>query len=690
MDASQNRIIRLFSRPALPVLFFVAVLLTSQLIGFVPYWNRAVFDKLVKWEVNTAELPEDAVIVVVDDKALKEVSDRRGYRWPWRRDVFAGIIAVLHQAGASAIVMDFTFFEESEDPEHDLTVGAVAAACPEVILATLSNQVPIIWQDNEIKAYLGENLSNRIGNANFQPDPDGIVRRYYLPNSLVARALDSEENEMQVTWPMLRWYGTLNSLRDRGKVFSAEMLALRGVTLIDELKKKNVNLFSPEEIANELKTLEPISIGGQIKGKVVFVGASASAIYDVKAMAIGEREPGVLAHYTAWANGKQNAFIEEAKIFGKWDAGLFLACLYLATLVVFGWQEIRPLYLVLFSLGALCFFFLLTKWLFDQGIFLQPAALVQAMVLGVIAVTARNWWLESKSKRTVQELFGNYVSKEVVDELLEDPEKVRLGGEKKELTVYFSDVAGFTDLSEELEPEALVEIVNQYLSELSGYIIDQDGYLDKYIGDAIMGVFGAPQPLDNHALSACVAAIRSRDHLKELSQRLKEKAGRELHARYGINTGEMIVGNFGSERKMNYTVVGDAVNLAARLEAANKQFGTTILIGERTQEQAGSPLVTRPVDLLAVKGKIKPVQTYEVLGLREELKQEKLVFSEQFSEAYVSYRKFDFQKAKMQFDKIGDHYPTDQLCQIYQKRCQQFIKEPPDPDWDGVHRMTTK
>lgn len=665
------------------------LLLGLQVIGVIPACNRSFFDFAVRWRASDLNPPEDAVLVLIDEAAMKRMGEERGYRWPWPRDAFAGLLLALHQAGAQKIVVDLTFLEESEAAEKDLMLGSVAAACPEVILAGMPGKNPVVWSDPVISKDPKWRTGERVGLAVFHSDRDGVIRRYQMEHSLAGKALDKTFTGK----PFLQWIGDLNKVRTAGLAYSAGGFVSQGLEMLDGLIGKNVDVLNPHTLRGAMKGLPTLPAGGAIQGKVVFVGANASATYDIKATPLQGKEAGVMVHYTAWVDAKQDLFIREGILPEPFDLGLVAGLLLSFGLVVLGWKGVSMRMLVMLVIGMAVAVLGGSVILFWNGYLFRPGTLEIGMTLGMTLVASRNWWVERQRKREIQSLFGNYVSPQVLGELMEDPDRLKLGGEKKELTVYFSDVAGFTDMSEQLSPEELVDVVNQYLSELSDFIIDQGGYLDKYIGDAIMAVFGAPQRLDNHALAACLAAIRSRDHLQDLSDRLLEKTGRRLYARYGIHTGEMVVGNFGSERKKNYTVIGDAVNLAARLEPANKLYETTILAGERTYELAGPSILGRPVDLLAVKGKEKPVQTYEILGVRDKMPQEIIRGCELYATGYEAYTSQNFSQAAELFaeaEKFLQNKGEDKLCRIYIQRCRDFMTHPPAPDWDGVVRLTSK
>ncbi|MGF1677880.1 MAG: CHASE2 domain-containing protein [Candidatus Methylacidiphilales bacterium] len=677
----------------IPAFSVACAVLIVSLAGAFDGLNRSFFDFAQRQQADQFHVPEEAVLVLIDEQAMDYMSQNYNQRWPWSRDAFAALFLALHQAGAERIVVDLMFLENSSSVELDDLLGSYAAAMDGLILAAPQGKRPVFWTTAFSQQHPSLKIEERIGHVDYQPDADGVIRSYKWKGSLAQKASSVDPGKDSV---LLRWYGGLRELPP-AQVLSARAFMERGYGpegWLARVSKSGVDEYDPERLRKALGEQPLPNLDGVLKGKTVFVGTNAAGTFDVKAVPVSDLEPGVLAHFTAWCNAQQKVFIQEFGLFGQRNAGQFsfsvLAAFVLAmSLTAWGWSraDVRLLsWLTLLGVTGLLSisYFLLPFFSFPPS---TPVASV-LMVFGLL--TTRHWLEESRRKKEVQDLFGSYVSPAVVQRLVEHPDSLKMGGEKKELSVYFSDLAGFTDMSETMPPEELVDLVNLYLTEMSEFILEEQGYLDKYIGDAIMGVFGAPEALENHALSACRAALKSRDHLKLLNQRMGVQHGKELYARIGINTGEMIVGNLGSVRKRNYTVVGDAVNLASRLEAANKEFGTTILLGMRTEELARDWIVTRPVELLRVKGKQQPVQTYELLALKSTAREQDLELSECFVRGYQSYQQRRFDQALLDFEKAASIRADDFLSKLYVERCRELIQSPPADDWDGVLVMKRK
>jgi adenylate cyclase len=286
--------------------------------------------------------------------------------------------------------------------------------------------------------------------------------------------------------------------------------------------------------------------------------------------------------------------------------------------------------------------------------------------------------------------FQKYVPAELVRSLLVAGEEARLGGELRTVTIYFCDIADFTAISENLAPEQLVEQLGQYLGALSSQILEMGGTVDKYLGDGIMAFWGAPVWNPEHARAACTAAVRNRERSEQLQRGWKEQEKPLFSTRMGLHTGQVVVGNIGSEARLNYTVIGDAVNLASRLEGLNKLYGTQILISESTYLAARSAVLARPLDWVSVKGKTGAVLVYELLGLRREASPGAEEIVNRYGLALNHYRKQDWVQAIGLFERVLELRPADSVSQQMIARCRRYRDEPPGDDWDGVHRVADK
>ena len=274
----------------------------------------------------------------------------------------------------------------------------------------------------------------------------------------------------------------------------------------------------------------------------------------------------------------------------------------------------------------------------------------------------------------------------MIEKIVEEPSRLRLGGESREITSFFSDLAGFTSISETMTPEELVSFLNELLTEITDIILEEGGTLDKYEGDAIIAFWNAPLEQPDHALRAGRAALRAQRRLEELRPALKEKYGKDVFMRIGLNSGPAVVGNMGSRRRFDYTVIGDTVNLASRLEGACKIYRVPILIGESTAILVRQELLLREVDVVRVVGKTTPVRIYEIIAEKEKATPQEEERVRLFEEALRFYREKAWSEAKIRFELLRD----DSLARLYVHRCQEFIEHPPPPDYDGVFVLESK
>jgi len=301
--------------------------------------------------------------------------------------------------------------------------------------------------------------------------------------------------------------------------------------------------------------------------------------------------------------------------------------------------------------------------------------------------------VEGREKRFFKSAFGMYLSPDVVDRIAKNPSALELGGEKRPLTLLFSDLAGFTPMAERRDAENLVSLLNEYLDDMTQVVIEQRGYVDKYIGDAVMAFWNAPEELDDHADRALLTAIGMQRQMQELNRRWRDRDDRHdpLRVRIGIHTGTAIVGNFGGQSRFNYSAIGDDVNLAARLEPANKEYGTLTMVSHATLLAAGGRYRVRELDDIVVVGRVEPVKVFELI---EEgsvvLSQEKVDALELFEEGIGRYRRHDWAGALARFEEATRRCPDDGPSRVYAERCRANIVSPPPPDWDFVVRRTEK
>lgn len=423
-----------------------------------------------------------------------------------------------------------------------------------------------------------------------------------------------------------------------------------------------------------------------LKDKLIFVGATAVGVYDLRVTPFEENFPGVETHANIAENILQKQYF---KAIPDEPIYMLLFILVLGLLLSFGIARTGAIYGLALTSFALFGLFADKYLFFMKGYVITIVLPLILIVSTYILLTFYKYLTEERKKRELKGTFQKYVSPAVVNEILSHPEKINLGGRKENMTVMFSDVRGFTTLSEKLDPQVLSAFLNRYLTPMTRLVFKNDGTLDKYIGDAIMAFFGAPISDKLHAKKCCVTALEMLQKLKEINEEFAKEQLPPLDIGIGINTGDMSVGNMGSDIVRSYTVMGDAVNLASRLEGINKTYGTKIIISEFTYIQVKELFTVRELDWVRVKGKLLPVKIYELVSTKEldpRLKEALELFASGF-EHYHS-KKFDIALEK--FTQTLNKIPDDVPAQLYVDRCQEYLQDPPPENWDGVYEFKTK
>jgi adenylate cyclase len=425
---------------------------------------------------------------------------------------------------------------------------------------------------------------------------------------------------------------------------------------------------------------------GTFKDKIVLVGASATGIGDLRATPFGGLDfPGTEIHANLIDNILNQKFIVHRGAQALTDVGF----IFLFGIPLGLWLAVvQPRWMV-FGFALLLPFAGIVYWAFLHGWwlnFIMPA--VFTLIPNVSLVALYRVLFEEQEKRRVRGAFQQYVSPEVIRRLLDDPERVK--PRKTEVTVLFSDIRGFTSISESLDAQELANLLQAYLTEMTRIIFQHRGTLDKYIGDAVMAIWGAPFDEPNHAERCCLGAINMLSRLAELQADWRAQRKPVLDIGIGINTGVASVGNMGSSLRYGYTAIGDAVNLASRLEGLNKEYGTHILISESTQRELPTDkLMIREIDLIRVKGKLQPLTVYEILAPDIAANNGKELV-ELFGTAREAYKRHDWLAAISAFEMVLSRWPDDGPSRIFLARCVEYVSEAPASDWDGVYVMKHK
>lgn len=424
-----------------------------------------------------------------------------------------------------------------------------------------------------------------------------------------------------------------------------------------------------------------------IKDRIFLVGATATGIYDLRVTPFEENFPGPETHVNIIDNLLREDFLRTSKDEPPYVLG---AMLVTGILMSFAISHLGALSGLLISLSLLFgTTFADFYYLFSQGIVITIILPLVLFALLYVALTFYKYLTEERKKKELKGTFQKYVSPAIVDEVLKHPENIELGGRKERMTVLFSDIRGFTTISEQLDPQALSDLLNSYLTPMTDLVFENKGTLDKYMGDAVMAFFGAPISYPTHAKMGVKCALEMLEKLSELQKMYKEQGLPDIDVGIGLNTGEMSVGNMGSETVRSYTVMGDAVNLGARLEGINKQYGTRIIISEFTYQDVKDDFICREIDWVKVKGKLEPVKIYEVVGFKN-LDETKIKCVNKFNEGFDLYHEEKFTQALECFNQALEIDPDDGPSQLYVERTNNYLETPPPENWDGVFTMTTK
>lgn len=523
------------------------------------------------------------------------------------------------------------------------------------------------------------------GYYNIFPDIDGTVR--WIP--LVIQYQDRFYPALSLE--AVRSYVGNLPLRLRVADHGIETIQLGPVSIpTDEMGRMLINFrggpqtFPHYSVADIIAGRTPADA---FRDRIVFVGSTAIGVYDLRVTPFSNVYPGLEVHANVVDNILRQSFLfrpEWARFFDL----LAILLVGLATGLVL--PRIRAAFSLLLILVLFVGYWLVSQVLFVRhGMWLNVVYPLLTMVIVYTAVTLYRYIVEEREKRKIRSAFSFYVTPSVVNEMLKNPDKLKLGGDKKELSVLFSDIRGFTSLAEEMEPETLVSLLNEYLTEMTDVVFEFEGLLDKYIGDAIMAVFGAPLEQSDHPLRACRTALKMLDRLAKVQQRWEAEGTPRLDIGIGINTGPMVVGNMGSDRRFDYTVMGDSVNLASRLEGINKEYGTQVVISEFTYNWVKDDFFCRELDAVRVKGRARPAKIYELLAFRSE-EDPRVKIIEPFAQGLLHYREQKWDKAEEKFNEVLTTIPEDVAAQLYLQRIAKLRQEPPGPGWDGVFTMTRK
>ncbi len=632
------------------------------------------------------------ILVAVDEETGKK------FGFPLPRVVYAQALDKLKALGVRTAVFDVMFFEPRE--------GDVALAAA---TRRFGRAVHLFAQDQQTTVHGATTVTSLpvapllkatqfIGHPNITDliDDDGHVRRYALfregtPDplhdkfdavSLEAAALSADEDKTLEDIRVAHG-GNVRTLNFRvpkswlrrekrdagGAVENVELIAspYRRISLLDVL--------SGELTAEQRKTLN---------GSIVMIGSTALGYYDHYPTPFTETAPGAEFHLNAIDNELHR------DSFDAWSRWATILLILVAMALTYAFQSFTPAVGAALSGATLLVWLIYALSLFRRGAiveFIPPAA---ALVSAYLVLVVHRVLAESRKKDEIKNLFGQFVAPEVVEHLAQDPSQVKLGGEKRDMTMFFLDIAHFTNISEKMDPEALIQFLNKYLSALSLVIFERHGTIDKYIGDCIMAFWNAPIENKDHRADAVLAALKCQEAVKELNKTLDPGLPEIPAVRIGINSGVVTVGLTGSQKKLQYTVIGDEVNLASRLEGANKFFGSKTIISETTYEGAKDRVAARTLGRVRVIGKETPIKIFEPLAEIGKLSPAWTQGLPLYEAGVAAFDARKYDEALAAFQAFAAVLPDDAPGQLYLSRCQEYAVIAPDATWEGVFNLTAK
>ena len=660
------------------------------------------------------------IILAIDDQSDESTPDR----WPWPRSYFAHVIENLNKAGAKVIGVDVIFDQpDIHGTESDDQLADILNKYDNVVL---SGKVTSIRgradQIIQVPPYNKFTESGTLwGLVSSEVDEDGIYRGYLVGQSVldttfssfateVLKIYNGYDNKMElqnlpdqfvlgeyiipkfsVNSMLINYYGPAGTY----PYFSFDnVLDDQDFDLLDEY---DLDAFDDPGFPEDGIPPGPLH-SDVFKDKIILIGSTMQELHDdfpTPFLEIKDESgrssqalmPGVETHANALQTIIDQNYLSEI---GFWENLILLILLALVLYIITYYLPL--IWGIISSVFVVFIYFASSIYLFtDYNFISEITTPIFLIIFSFGGHTFYQYILSQKEKKLIQGAFAHYVPEKVVSKILENPDQLQLGGELQVVSVMFSDVAGFTSISEKLTPTQLVYLLNDYLTEMTEIVLQNDGIIDKYEGDAIMAEFGVPVHYDNHPYMACKSAIEMQRKLKEMRAFWKKQNKPMLKARIGINTGEVIVGNMGSRNVFDYTVMGDHVNLGSRLEGANKFYGTDIMISEFTHEYIKDQFYTRPLDLIKVKGKDKPIKVYELIAFKEDkLKDNYLQMLQLYEQGINSYNSRNWDEAIDSFEHCIRLVPTDSPSEEYRRRCIEYKFNQPPEEWDGVTIMKEK
>jgi adenylate cyclase len=630
-------------------------------------WN--LYDRFTRSAATNRPPAPDLVVIAIDEPSFAEI----GMQWPWPRSLHAALIDQLVRGGARTIAFDIIFDVPATNTEDDGEFADAIRRAGNVILgadhAVVEDRGYALTQWNEPTETLRDGAAG-VGVVRIPQDPDGFLRRALLTyEGRPSLALAVATREPGYEQPA-------GVRADTPALFRFNGGPRQGMLTVSYYQALDADNSLPRDFFRDKHVL----IGRSL------ATTSIDSEADLFMTPVSVQTPGVEVHATIVDALLRDRFVSDP--FGGAGAALGLG-LAAAGVVGVSLYFVGPTVAPAITLGAVLLFLVGAYAAMMNGIRI-PAAVPSLAVVSTYALTgAYRFALASRERRLIRRAFQHYVAPAIVEQMLNDPSKLTLGGEEYEVTVLFTDLEGFTTLSEHLTPSQLSALLGEYFKEMLDVLLPHRGTLDKLIGDAIMMYFGCPIPDPRHAADACRGALAMQRQMTTLNARWGRQSLPRLRTRIGINSGVAVAGNMGTDQIFNYTIIGDCVNLASRLEGVNKEYGTSVILGEDTQSLIRDQFVTRELDWIRVKGKTRPVAIYELVAEAGALEARQREVFAQFAEGLALYREQRWADAGAAFARAQQLDPQDGPSRAFALRCEYYRSYAPGT-WDGVHIMHVK
>lgn len=687
-----------------------------------------LFDTFVTFHRKKPVHRDNVIFVCIDQKSIDLVNSEWGIGWPWPREFHGLIVDYLAKAGAKAVIFDVIFSEQDID-RFEVSAEESDGRFSEAIAKSGITYLAVVAQEGmmsdrrpsktrfyidspgplasfpNVKVYDSAVFpidtfaqgAHGLGLVNMEPDSDGIHRRYplvsklgsgYVPSlafAVVSDVMSDEDLNHTILDRIdsglwfddegkfnINWYG--NGGTGRGGNGTDAVFRYYSYSAVHQA--------ALIEMAGETSSFDP----SVFRDKIIIIGSNAPGLFDLKATPFTHENlyPGMEIHATAIENMLAGDMLPRLP---RW-----IGFALMTVITVFLYLVDRKLknlrVLIIISAILIAFEFTVGYMIYVSfGHVVHMVEVLASTTFVFSGLVISGYFNETKEKRLLRRSFGRYVNETVMNDILANPTAVDFRGRAIDATIMATDIAGFTTISEKLPAQEVVKRLNDYLSEVSETLIDNRAYINKYIGDAILALYGAFGEAD-HMRNACSAALRAREVVQRKVELARSRNEEPMVTRFGITTGEMTMGNIGSERKIEYTVIGDTVNTAFRFEGLNKFYKTTIIVGERTRNGAVDDFEFRELDMLRVKGKETPETVYELIGMKGSVPPESLRMRDEFESALALYRSRKFTEAKAVFDRL--YVKGDPTSGVFAERCADFMANEPAPDWNGVWVMLRK